>query len=308
MFKVLFLFLMLNIPQLSSKEYVTANLWGQLGNQLFIISNALALAWDHGAIPVFPTLKKDKTLNIPVNYKKIFFRLNTEIPREKFQKRIRFKKKYYTDHFYEEIDYEPNICLVGYSLSLDYFHHYEKRLQKIFAPSEETKEYLISKYGIWLDSPITVGIQIRVCALDLYPFTGWEYFEKAMRLFPENAIFFVSSDRIGWVKKHFPVNGRTIIFLEGNDHVDDFFLLSMCTHNIISNSTFGYWAAYLNPNPDKMVVAPSLWYGPEHELTKIGFPKKQNIYPKNWYILDVPFDRTVSTEALSYPTTSIEGG
>jgi len=291
------------VTHLFSEEYVSARLWGQLGNQLFIVSNALAHAWDHGAIPIFPCLESETIRNIPLNRQKIFFRLESKVPSH-----IRFREQHYTSIHYTPLDYTPNSVLVGYSLSLDYFHRYEKRLQEVFAPSAEMELFLDEKYGAYLQHPCLVGIQIRVCALDIYPFCGWEYFEKAMQYFPPEAIFLVSSDRIDWVKSNFPIQGREVIFIEGNDHLEDFFLLTKCKHNIISNSTFGFWAAYLNRNPEKIVIAPSLWHAAHHELTRIGFPSKQNIYPKDWTVLDVPLYRVVPIDILRYKTTSVEGG
>lgn len=288
---------------MSSEPYVSGRLWGQLGNQLFIISNALALAWDNDATPVFPDLSSDKSRNIPLNREKIFFRLNADLPQGYL-----LKEKHYTDDFYAPIKYEPNIELVGYSLSLSYFNKYKKRLQKIFAPSAETEKRLRKKYASFLHHPCTVGIQIRVCSLDLYPFCGWEYFKKAMDYFPSYALFIVSSDRIDWVKQYFPTQGKKVLFLEGNDHVDDFFMLTKCKHCIISNSTYGYWAAYLNQNPNKIVIAPSLWYGNHLKHTRLGFPKKCNIYPPEWKVLQVPLFRHIAHDIHGFSTTSVEGG
>lgn len=294
---------LLVFSSLTSKEYVSARLWGQLGNQLFIVSNALAMAWENNATPVFPCLETETIRNIPLNRKKIFFRLNAKLPEE-----IKLKEKHYSSHHFSPIKYEPNILLVGYSLSLDYFQKYEKQLQEIFSPSKETREYLQTKYGSYLKYPECVGVQIRICALDVYPFCGWKYFEDAMDQFSKEAIFLVSSDRIDWVKKHFPKTTRKVVFVEGNDHIDDFFLLTKCKHNIISNSTFGYWAAYLNKNPKKIVIAPNLWHAHSHKLTRIGFPAKQNIYPKNWKVLRVPLYRKIADGISQYSTTSVEGG
>src|SRR5579862_6430206 len=63
------------------KPFVTCNLHGQLGNQLYEIATTLAYAWDHVAIPMFPELKKSN-FNIPINRERIFFRLNaSSLPR-----------------------------------------------------------------------------------------------------------------------------------------------------------------------------------------------------------------------------------
>ena len=51
--------------------------------------------------------------------------------------------------------------------------------------------------------------------------------------------------------------------MSGNDDIADFAILQKCDHQIISNSTFGWWAGWLNENPDKTVVAPAGWFTPD---------------------------------------------
>src|SRR5437016_5021446 len=73
------LVLFMNI--LISKPYVTCHLSGQLGNQLYQIATTLAYAWDNNADPIFPDLNR-KDLNIPINCKRVFYRLNkSSLPR-----------------------------------------------------------------------------------------------------------------------------------------------------------------------------------------------------------------------------------
>ena len=69
-------------------------------------------------------------------------------------------------------------------------------------------------------------------------------------------VFF--SDDIDWVKNNMQFNVPTT-YSEDNSTIEDFYLMSQCKHNIIPNSTFSWWAAQLNSNPDKVIIYPNKW-------------------------------------------------
>jgi hypothetical protein len=84
-----------------------------------------------------------------------------------------------------------------------------------------------------------------------------EYYMKALRVISvicSDIKIFVFSDDIEWCKLNF----SNATFVEINPYLE-LELMSLCKHNIISNSTFSWWAAYLNSNPDKKVIAPKRW-------------------------------------------------
>ena len=54
-------------------------------------------------------------------------------------------------------------------------------------------------------------------------------------------------------------------------------LMSCCEHNIIANSSFSWWGAYFNDNPEKIVCYPSVWFGP-----KLQNKKTEDMFPKDW--------------------------
>lgn len=96
-----------------------------------------------------------------------------------------------------------------------------------------------------------------------------EYYHKAITLIRQkydNAKFYVFTDNVNWVKENF--SGFEYRLVDGNpgsgwgSHFD-MQLMSLCRHNIISNSTYSWWGAFLNRNPNKTVVCPSVWFNPQ---------------------------------------------
>ena len=70
-----------------------------------------------------------------------------------------------------------------------------------------------------------------------------------------------------------------MIFVEGNSDIEDLWLMSLCKKNIIVNSSFSWWGAYLNRFVGKEVVAPTMWFGPSAGLNT------SDIIPDDWHKL-----------------------
>lgn len=81
-----------------------------------------------------------------------------------------------------------------------------------------------------------------------------DYIQKAVN----DPVFFVFADDIDFVKTNPPIAGKKHYI--HNDEIADFWLMSQCKHQIIANSTYSFWAAYLNENPEKIVIYPSDWH------------------------------------------------
>jgi hypothetical protein len=254
-----------------SNSFVTVEFKGQLGNNLFQVATASALAWDNKATPSFPELK-EKTKYKKKVYKHVLFRCNTQ----KLKKKNLFE--WHDPSFsYDEIEYTPNMKLFGYFQSEKYFAHHRENILELFAPNEKDLNYIKKKYEWIIDHPNSVGVQIR----DYYKEDktgkrhvqyGIDYLSKAMKLFPEDTLFVVSSNNIKFAKKNIPDFAKNVVFLNEQFYIE-FFILSLCKHNIITNSTFGWWAAWLNKNTDKIVICPHHW---------INGRVYKDICPKRW--------------------------
>lgn len=109
-----------------------------------------------------------------------------------------------------------------------------------------------------------------------------EYYINAINFIKElypNCKFWIFSNDIAWCKSNM-VNyiGTKITFVDWNKGADSFldmYLMSQCKHNIIANSSFSWWGAYLNQSPGKVVIAPKKW---------MNVPKEQykDIVPESW--------------------------
>lgn len=74
----------------------------------------------------------------------------------------------------------------------------------------------------------------------------------------DDAKYYIFTQDMDWAKKNFV--GTDFVFVEGNSAIEDMLLMAKCKHNIIANSTFSWWSAFLNKNPKKLIIAPKNWY------------------------------------------------
>ena len=100
-----------------------------------------------------------------------------------------------------------------------------------------------------------------------------EYYKSAMGHF-RGYKFVIFSDDIPWCKENFI--GDNFTFIDGEEDYIDLYLMSVCEHNIIANSSFSWWGAYLNTNITKKVIAPKEWFG------KVKCISSSNIISTEW--------------------------
>lgn len=260
---------------------VNMHLGGRLGNQMFQIAAALSLAEDYGAEALFPDLIDRKTEQVQLNHKCFYPSILAKRPQGKSSYVF-----YEHPHFhYQPIPFRPNMEVFGYFQSEKYFKNHKDKVCETFAPSPEIKQYLTTTYRDLLDHPNTVAIHLRAYKLEAlsiencFPFLPSAFYMAAAELFPEDALFVIFSDQIDWAKKELASFKRPHIFIENEPHYHDFYLMSFCKHQILSASSFGWWAAYLNKNPEKKVVAPQPWFSP------ISGHDGSNVIPEGWVCL-----------------------
>jgi len=92
-----------------------------------------------------------------------------------------------------------------------------------------------------------------------------EYYRKAISNIlgkVNDPHFYIFSDEPDWVKNNFIIDSPTTYVSHNNESTcyEDMRLISLCKHQIIANSSFSWWGAWLNSNPDKIVIAPQRWF------------------------------------------------
>lgn len=173
----------------------------------------------------------------------------------------------------------------GYFQSEDYFKNYAEEIKDLFQIKDKFIKKFEKKFKHLFDTNHTVVIHIRktdytdlmhlnLGSSDLsLPFT---YFQQLIqKIHTSQNIYIFISDEIHNIKKEF-ANLENAYFSEENEITDFQFMLNANTC-VISNSTFSWWAAYLNRRPDKKVFCPKYFLG---YVIKQEYPA--NIYPPNW--------------------------
>jgi hypothetical protein len=237
--------------------------FGRLGNQMFQVASVMGYAHKHKVNYFLPNWSYSKSFD---------YQFNQQPRKCQFVHRE-------PDFTYSTIPYKSSLDLEGYFQSEKYFEGLD--MKEIFKPSKEIETYINEKYGEVLKGE-TVSIHVRrgdYLNLSDYHFNlSLEYYNSSISFFRDMPVnWIVFSDDVGWCRENFRMD-RTH-FVEGNLDVVDMFLMSKCKHNIIANSSFSWWASYLNRNPDKKVIAPKNWFGP---LMNKGV---EDLYLNNWILV-----------------------
>lgn len=242
---------------------ITIRLIGGLGNYLFQIACAYSYSKKHNK-ELF--LTEEDSLVI---HKKLDTYKNNILNKVKFSKKDNTIWKTYTEagFNYTEIPFlEGDVLLASYFQSEKYFKDYTDEIKNLFSYPAEYKNKVVDKYK-YLLSQNTCSIHVRrgdyLASPNHHPVQNMNYYMKAIKQMPKDSIFLIFSDDIAWCKSNFPDLPEKFIFIEGNSDHEDLMLMSQCENSIICNSTFSWWGAWLNNNPDKKIISPiySRWFG-----------------------------------------------
>lgn len=266
--------------KINNMKEVSIRLQGGLGNYMFQIACAHAYCLKHNKKPIFTTDDSMVAHKHISSYKGNIFHNVGLVPSKKSGNWKMYNEPVFS---YKEIPLiDGNVYLNGYFQSEKYFKEYSKEIKELFSFPKELplSSDLSTKYG-YLGAYTTCSIHVRrgdyIKYPDHHPAQNMNYYMKAIKKMPKDSIFLIFSDDIKWCKENFPDLPEKFIFIEGNKDYEDLFMMSHCKNNIICNSTFSWWAAWLNNNKEKIVIAPSVWFGKAYS----NYDTK-DIYCDNW--------------------------
>ena len=189
-------------------------------------------------------------------------------------------------HYWNGIkEVSRNCYLMGYWQSEKYFADAEAEIRKDFSfrtplvnrnaeLAGQIKQFnavsLHVRRGDYTNNPKTTATH-GLCSL--------EYYRSAIRFIAERVeqpYFYIFSDDIPWVKGNLEIefSCRYVDHNLGAESYNDMRLMSLCKHHIIANSSFSWWGAWLNPSPDKIVIAPERWFANQTDV--------QDLLPQGW--------------------------
>ena len=228
------------------------NFGWRLGNQLFQIASLMGLAHKTGFQPVIPDIWK---------YKEYFPACEKWLGNFQSKLIVRIPSFHFVG--FDNITYD-NIMLDGYLQSYKYFDFIKDYIQVLFQLKENEFKY---------DIPYT-SIHIRrgdyLKYPDHHPVLSLDYYNRAIENIGINQDFVICTDDKPYCQELINQNkfaSKNMFISDGKDEITDFSTMTICKNNIIANSSFSWWAAYLNRNKNRKVISPNPnknWFGPAY--------------------------------------------
>jgi len=263
------------------KSYVSAEIMGGLGNQLFQIANVIAYKErvDNDKMIVF---KYEENLynhfNLPrKTYWHSLFKNQFNVLNENEYNQIEFmplnERVWHKSLLNSYICIPYNILFRGYYQSFRDFNdnvrntmiNYIYSNDEIVTKAKDIYEEIKKSLNANDDDLITVHIRRTdyILSSDQHYNLQFDYYKKALEIANSKKLV-IFSDDIQWCKDNITkelYNYDDIYFVDNNDVAIEFILMSLFKNNIIANSTFSLWASYISNHKNKIVIAPKQWVG-----------------------------------------------
>lgn len=268
-------------------NFISTNHQGGIGNVMFKLAAAISLALDNNVDYIFSNefiRPADQVATKGYSDYRVYY--------DNILRNIQFINsipKNYTVYNQPGFHYEPipyisgsNLLITGYYQSEKYFKNNRQYIFDLFKPSNETKKFILENY---IDVTNSVSIHVRrgdyLQYPNHHPQQTNEYYKTAVETIGLDRNYIIFSDDIDGCRDMFNFLPNKRFFTSGIDWID-LYMMSLCSDNIICNSSFSWWGAYLNEHVTKTIIAPKRWFGPAYENYNTS-----DLIPKSWIILDI---------------------
>ena len=256
---------------------------GRFGNQMFQYAATRGIAHSHGIDFIIPDgPRTDEEFTDEEQQHKLFMAFDMDGAKNvgyldaPYRQEASFR---FDADLFENCD--DNVNLYGYFQSEKWFAHIEDEIRQDFTFRDEVTE----KCHDVLDQVVGEGdfITLHVRRTDhlikptYHPVLPISYYEEALGRLPKDLPVVVLTDDPSWAFGH-PFFESDRFFVSESDNIHDMYLMSMSQYNIIANSTFSWWGAWLAGHDN--VIGPKLWFGPDGE-------DPTDIFIDRWEYLDV---------------------
>jgi hypothetical protein len=221
---------------------------GRMGNQLFIMASIIGIAKKLGYSYAFPRWQNNTHINIPL--------FNDTIDDTCTE-----KKHGYDAGLIQQIIHSQghNIQINGYLQDYRYFDEYRSLIQSLFNKTPSTYNNLCA---IHIRRGDYVNLSNHYVQL-----SQTSYYDNAIETILDinnDTQFMIYSDDINWCINWFNNHKyfNKMCFVTPTNAYNDMIKMSKCQYQIIANSTYSWWAAYLNQASNKRVIMPKQWFGP----------------------------------------------
>lgn len=278
---------------------IIVKLQGGLGNQMFQYAAARSLSKSRKVYLDFSFLLQNNITTDSFTARDfelgIFKKLKGRVASKYFIRLIKSKRKVFKiiSPYYKEVKDEnildflqinsSNLYLDGYFQNPGYFQNLRSILLHEFTfpkLSSQSKEIELKIE----ETKNPVAIHIRrgdYTKPEIHSYHGIlsiDYYKQSIEIIKskvENPVFYIFSDDPDWCEDNLAFITEKQIISNTTQAWEDMFLISKCKHQIIANSSFSWWGAWLNTNLEKIVIAPKKWFN-NIEI---------NIIPKEWISL-----------------------
>lgn len=269
-----------------NKDYVIPNLMGRIGNCMFTTAAAYAYALEHNKQLVISRLMLQNCTEGYDHSQELFRKFDF----------IDTHRGWEDGGVWNPVENPPDgkyVVISGFYQDVKHFEKYSEPLKSMFSPPDEFVNEVREKIPEIFEKRIT-AVHVRrgdyIHFPKIHPTVTPEYVSRALsEVSTKTDQVLIMSDDVTWCKNNIEGAADALYIEEWKAH-EQIWIMSLCHNFVLSNSTFGWWGAYLSRQSDKTVVAPSTWFGPDG-------PAIVGPYDIDWIILPTYFHE----DGLIYP-------